>query len=74
MTASWLSGLLMWGENVLELDSGAGCTASHMQHGSIVLCVSHTLKEVSTFTQITAVCELTNSLMLWKGNWVAETE
>lgn len=45
-----------------------------MQHGLIVLCVSHTLKEVSTFTQITAVCELTNSLMLWKGNWVAEIE
>lgn len=44
VTATWLSGLLKWGENVLELDSGAGCTASHMKHAAWInraLCIPH---------------------------------
>lgn len=27
MTASWVSGFLKVGENILELDSGSGCTS-----------------------------------------------
>lgn len=37
MTASGLAGFLKWGENVLELDGGAGCTTSHMQHAAVLV-------------------------------------
>lgn len=43
VTASWVFGFLKWGRNVLELDSGAGCTTSQMQQTALKMVINHAL-------------------------------